>query len=163
MEPIAFHLQYTPAELRAATRFHLSGTVRRTIEVVGGVLLIAMGAAFLTFYGYSLSFVALLALAPLLVFSLAWLSWITWLTYRKEPLFRDPFDLAFTEDGILYTSLKVNSRMEWPIFKKWRENDRMFLLHYGANMFVTIPKRVFQDPSQIDRFRELIDARIPDS
>lgn len=150
METITIHLQYTPPELRAATRFHLSGTARRKIEIAAGALVFAMGTVFLAFQGYAHSFVALLFLAPLLLFTPAWLAWIAWLTYRKEPLFRDAFDLAFAEEGILYTSPKINSRMEWPIFKKWRENERMFLLYYGPNTFVTIPKRVFPEPPQVD-------------
>jgi hypothetical protein len=79
--------------------------------------------------------------------------------FRQEPMLRDEYQLAFSEDGILFRTVQIDSQLQWSLYTRIVESDRFFLLYFGKRSFTIIPKRAFPSVEQADRFREMLKRR----
>lgn len=80
--------------------------------------------------------------------------------FRRNPKFRDPYELTFSDEGIVFRSKGVESRMAWGFYTKALETPEYFFLVYGKDMFSLIPKRVFRGPLQESTFREMLRGKL---
>jgi hypothetical protein len=80
--------------------------------------------------------------------------------FRRNPKFRDPYELTFSDGGIVFRSKGVESRLEWGFYTKVLETPEHFFLVYGKDMFSLIPKRAFRDPRQESVFREMLRRKL---
>ncbi|MGH9557058.1 MAG: YcxB family protein [Terriglobales bacterium] len=66
-----------------------------------------------------------------------------------------------SDDGVTVTieSASMRFQMGWAAFLRFLEAPTVFMLFYGARMFLLIPKRTFS-PGEGDRFREILISKI---
>ena len=82
--------------------------------------------------------------------------------FRSNPKFRDPYELTFSDEGILFRSKGVESRLAWDFYTKVLETPEHFFLVYGKDMFSLLPKRVLRDRRQESALRELLRRKLGD-
>ena len=80
--------------------------------------------------------------------------------FRNNPKFREPHELTFADDAILFRSRDMASRLEWGFYTKALETPEHFFLVYGRDMFSLLPKRVFRDRRQESELRELLRRKL---
>jgi hypothetical protein len=76
--------------------------------------------------------------------------------FRGNPKFRDPYELTFSDDGLLFRSKGVESRLAWDFYTKVLETPEHFFLVYGKQMFSLLPKRVLRERGEEAALRELL-------
>jgi hypothetical protein len=66
-----------------------------------------------------------------------------------------------SENGLDFRSENGHIRLPWSDYRKWKENDTLYLLYPGDGMFFgMIPKRFFQSQGDVDKFREILNANV---
>ena len=80
--------------------------------------------------------------------------------YESNPKLRERYELDFHDEGILFRSKGVESRLEWGLYSKVLETAEFYLLMYGKDMFTVIPKRAFRDQLHENVFRELLRRKL---
>ena len=80
--------------------------------------------------------------------------------FRRNPKFREPYELTFADGGILFRSRGMESRLEWGFYAKALETPDYFFLVYGKDMFSLIPKRVLRDRRQEAALREMMRRKL---
>lgn len=125
------------------------------------VILLGAGVAGIAQTGVHWWCVLMLALAPL--------EWVNLLSpfplrvriaFRRNPQFREPYQLTFDEEGIRFETLTIDSRIDWSHFSQVLEDGQLFLLVYGQWLYSVIPKRTFAGAEEIDAFRILLRQHI---
>jgi hypothetical protein len=76
--------------------------------------------------------------------------------FRSNPKFRDPYELTFSDEGVLFRSKGVESRLAWDFYTNVLETPEHFFLVYGKDMFSLLPKRVLRERRQESALRELL-------
>jgi len=82
---------------------------------------------------------------------------------RSAPDVGVVFDIDVSDAGIGLSSGTVNSRLGWDNFKGATETSKDFVLFRGGAFFNAYPKRMFANPHDIGRFRDLIRANVPNA
>jgi hypothetical protein len=97
-------------------------------------------------------------------FPLALLEWFHLLSFRpfvvrhwfrRNPRFREPYELAFDDSGIRFRTASIDSTLQWSTYSRALEDDRVWLLVYGPRMYTVLPKRAFSEEAQRS-FRALL-------
>jgi hypothetical protein len=101
---------------------------------------------------------AMMLLPGLLVLARYWYSYsvLPRSYFRSNPKFREPYELTFSDKGILFRSKGVESRVEWDFYTKVLETPDYFFLVYGKDMFSLLPKRALREHGQESALRELL-------
>lgn len=76
--------------------------------------------------------------------------------FRSNPKLREPYELTFSDEGIVFRSKGVESRVEWNFYTKVLETPDQFFLVYGKDMFSLLPKRVLRNQRQESALGELL-------
>lgn len=76
--------------------------------------------------------------------------------FRRNPKFREAYELTFSDEGVLFRSKGVESRTAWDFYTKVWETPEHFFLVYGKDMFSLLPKRVLREHGQESALRELL-------
>jgi len=104
-----------------------------------------------------------------LFFLLAVLEWFNLLSprplqmrigFKKNPKFRERYQLTFNQEGIHFQTSTIDSKLAWSHYSRFMEDDRLFLLIYGKQMYTVIPKSAFNDSEAISLLRDLISSKI---
>jgi hypothetical protein len=82
------------------------------------------------------------------------------LHYKRNPKFREQYNLQFSDDGIWFRSKGLESRLDWGFYSKVWETPRFYFLIYGKDMFTLIPKRAFSSEEQEAAFRSMLKRKI---
>jgi hypothetical protein len=80
--------------------------------------------------------------------------------FRRNPKFRDEYRMTFSDEGILFRSKGVESRLDWDFYSDVRETPEFYFLVYGEDMFSLIPKRAFRGRRQESEFRGLLRRKL---
>lgn len=80
--------------------------------------------------------------------------------FRREPKYQDEYSLSFSEQGIHFKTTHVESKLEWAMYDKLWIVPRHYLLFYGRDLFTIIPKRVFTNSEEAQRFDEMIRRKL---
>ncbi len=159
--PLVLEFTYSPEEYARALRFHYQQTLRIRFDLAAGVIGALAGIAL--WLGMDRQWAGLALLVPscvlLLLIFLATVI-IPPLAYRAQPKLLYPYRLVFTEHGIDFHTASVDAQLAWDLYTQWVESPEAFLLYYGKGAFSLIPKRVFQDRSELDAFRRLLSGRL---
>ena len=83
-----------------------------------------------------------------------------YLAFKRDPKYRELYEITFSENGLHYTTPTIDSNIAWSFYHSLLEDDELFLLVYGNWMYSVIPKRAFSDIAELNAFRELANARI---
>jgi hypothetical protein len=81
-----------------------------------------------------------------------------WNQLRKQAHLRDPVSYAFTPETIMIRGTGSSSTIAWSILFKVRETKSLFILYMGPNSGEVVPKRFFQSPDEMERWRALVGA-----
>ena len=74
---------------------------------------------------------------------------------RRDPRFRDPYEVTFAEEGIRLASKGFESWLNWDFYTKVLETPDFFFFVYGEGLFLLIPKRVLREGRQESLLREM--------
>ena len=123
------------------------------LVVIGIVAVITVGVRWwsvIWFVLAPLEFFNLLSIAPL----------VTKYRFSRTPKFRELNHITFRDDGIHFRTTSIDSKLEWSFYDGVLEDEQLFLLAYGGQMYSVIPKRCFRDPASLATFRSLIESKI---
>ena len=62
--------------------------------------------------------------------------------FEKKKELSEPFEYQITPGGLVTSNQYGQGRHPWGEFKKWRENQHVFLLYAGDVDFIILPKRL---------------------
>ena len=156
-----FDIQYSYDDFRAAQLLHMAPRRRFNILLypllacfafVGFIAFLAIlsGEGTRVEYGLFL-FVAYLALMFGVMYPRRWKR-----IYDSHKLLHKMYQYEFTPDAFSVSSEYGASRIPWKEFPKWREGRTLFLVYQSDIMFHAIPKRVFADRGEQERFRSYL-------
>lgn len=130
-------------------------------------------------FGFRHGFFFLVPLACFLAFAWIFKSMVlptkVMKVYRKQKEHHRFIRYSISDDGLKMTTPGVKKKTDpedapvppdrevaipWDAFEKWRENDRTILVYQKERLFNMFPKRVFTNPVDIDRFREMLTRRL---
>jgi hypothetical protein len=83
------------------------------------------------------------------------------LAFRREPKFRDDYSLTFSQEGIRFRTVHVDSQLQWSLYSGALVDAYSYVLYYGSRSFTVIPKRVFQSAEQQRAFEQLLAQHVP--
>jgi hypothetical protein len=109
-------------------------------------------------------------LAPIMgmcagVAAVVWLQWVWRPKYlaRNSPFVGIEYEMTFSPDGVSSRSSNGNANTQWSVYTVAHETFEYFLLCSGKNLFYPFPKQAFADPKDVDRFRDLVRAHVPNA
>lgn len=69
-------------------------------------------------------------------------------------------ELEFTEDGITNKSEDSNGYSKWSTIKNMQESSNAFYLYMGTNVAILIPKRCFDNITEMNEFQQYVKSKI---
>lgn len=81
--------------------------------------------------------------------------------FRRNAKFQQEYCLRISEDGLLFNSKNIQSKLEWGLYSKVWETPNFYYLFYDKDLFTLIPKRVFTSKQQEWTFQNLLKRKIP--
>jgi hypothetical protein len=102
---------------------------------------------------------------PFVSLLLLWAFLIMLMPYRNarkqlagQIYLREPVTMVFSPEAINSTGTGTSGSMAWSLLKHVRETKSLFLLYHAHNMAAIIPKRFFESPDEMERWRQLVAA-----
>jgi len=80
---------------------------------------------------------------------------------RKNPSALGPVHLQVNESGVSAESPLGQAKVSWDAYQRVRETASLFLLYTQSNFASIVPKRCFEQPGDINRFRKLVHEHCP--
>ena len=80
--------------------------------------------------------------------------------FQCNAMFHEEYNLRFSEEGLLFRSKGIESKLEWGFYSKVWETPQFYFLCYEKDLFTLIPKRVFTSQEQQCDFRDLLSRKI---
>ena len=155
--PLQLSFAYTEDEYVSAARFFFARgrDLKFRLYLSLGFFACALFIAWLAFDVYVLAAVLL----PVLIMAARY--WYSYSAlprsyFRNNPKFREPYELTFSDEGVLFRSAGVESRLAWDFYTSVLETPEHFFLVYGKDMFSLLPKRALRGPRQESALRELL-------
>jgi hypothetical protein len=156
---IRFHPELTD-QIRASIVLYRS-SVWRICDRIAGTIAVISGITFFVLCGWQwwLAILVPVALSE-------WSDYLhlhtlqAWIFFKRNPKFRGEYILTFRPEGLHFKTTAIDSTLGWSYYDKILEDSVVFLLSYGKNMCTVIPKRVFKDEDEMNRFRNLIQTKI---
>jgi hypothetical protein len=160
-EPITLQFRYTQDEVVDAGRMYYARTLRLKMDYVVGTVTLLVGMWVWRSTGKITEALFLFVLSGL-VFAIPALAHfvLPLVFYRQEPRFKDEYWLQFSDEGILFRTRQIDSRLEWSLYEKAWENAQLFVLQHGKRNFTTIPKRAFASREDEAAFREMVQRHL---
>jgi hypothetical protein len=78
----------------------------------------------------------------------------------RAPALVGPRTVDVSSDGLHFRSALVDSKLAWPLFTRWTEASRIFVLYQQSKVVVPVPKRAMTAEQQSE-FRALLQKHIP--
>lgn len=160
-EPITLNFTHRRDEYIRAMRCHYKSVMRVRLDVT--ITAIMVGAGCYLIYSRGIGILSLLPIIIAALFCLivgyAWFV-LPRLMYAHEPKLKHPYELVFSDNGILFRTKGIDSKLDWSIYQKWLANDEFYILYGGKRMTSVIPRRAFLNDSVDREFRELLIRKI---
>jgi hypothetical protein len=152
--------KYSEREFRAAMNQNLN-MKRLVFDVIVAIGLLVYGLYLLTINSDELLAAFMVVISILFVFILlARIFIVPRVVFRREPKYKEEYELIFNEDEILFTAGGLNSTIQWDFYKSIKETKDFIYLMYAKNGYSIIPKRTFNNNEERDRFLKLIRSKI---
>src|SRR5580692_873124 len=152
---ISLSFRYSKDDIARATRTHYASRMRPRLDIVMAVLLAAAGGYLLRSPSSHLSGVfAVGASAAILLLLFAAFVIIPALAFRLEPKYRDEYSLVFSQEGIRFRTVHIDSQLQWSLYSRALVDGYSYILYHGARTFTVIPRRVFQNSEQERSFEQ---------
>jgi hypothetical protein len=165
MHPVVnLTFRYLPGEYVRAVNAHQRLRMRlgpdiefSLVLLAGGVLAIHYGGEAYFWLGVVFSAVGLAypALGAVMIVVLPRLM------VAGSPKLHDEYRLTFSDDGILFRTVSVDSRLDWKLYTRAIVVQDFYLLYYGRRAFTVIPKRAFQNAGDMEAFDVMLVAHVP--
>ena len=130
------------------------------ITIVASIVLLVIGlyVSSITnnpqFAGLRLEFMVVIVCIPLIAYLT--LLFGVWRQARKIEKISEPTALTFSSTGISSVSATSETDVQWKRFNKIVETSQDFIVFPQENIFYPVPKRFFEDISQIVSLRSLL-------
>ncbi|WP_459477531.1 YcxB family protein [Clostridium saccharoperbutylacetonicum] len=144
-----------------AYRVYYYGTNRSNIDLVIEIIALIMGSILFNVSVFSLAG-AILIIAGIIGIIIRIIGYyvLPSIRYRREPKYKEEYLLEFDDEGIRFKTTSVESRLEWSIYNKVIETEKLYILVYSRDGFSIIPKRAFLSKNDELEFKTLIDKYI---
>jgi hypothetical protein len=175
-QPIIITCEYKAEELRRATMYLQRRRLQRLIVLpifiglVAWLLLVANGFSVHRLGRVVTNAGFWMLMRPILPWIGVWVVTFTALRYWQRRRVRGYFKRAgsttkkfvyvFRENGLVLTEPHARHEFDWEAFHDWKELRKMFLIQLSPVTANVIPKRVFKDRAEIDRFRTFLHEHI---
>lgn len=83
-----------------------------------------------------------------------------WRWRRSNKIVYEDIRMRFSDQGIDVVRPKTSSHFDWSYFQSVIDHKELFLIVYGKNLFLTVPKRALLD-GQISVLTEMLKSQIP--
>lgn len=80
--------------------------------------------------------------------------------WKKEPNISKPLFVDISEDDLHIISAHEEGIIKWEAFNRFMETKKIFMIFRQRSMFNVIPKRVFGDLNEVEKFRKLLFKKI---
>src|SRR6185295_20170644 len=80
--------------------------------------------------------------------------------FRRGARFQEELELRFSEDGLLFRSKNMESKLEWSFYSRIWDTPNYYFLFYDKELFTLIPKRVFTSERQESAFQDLLRRKL---
>ncbi|HKG15351.1 MAG TPA: YcxB family protein [Pyrinomonadaceae bacterium] len=81
--------------------------------------------------------------------------------FLRDPTLGQPFEIEFSDEGILLGAADVAARMSWNYYSRVVETERVYVLIRGAMQMTVVPKKSFTSAAQEASFRRLLKRHLP--
>ena len=81
--------------------------------------------------------------------------------FLHDPKLGQPYDIEFSDEGILYSAADVASRMSWSFYSRVVETETVYVLIRGTMQMTVVPKKSFTSAAQEASFRRLLKRHLP--
>lgn len=81
--------------------------------------------------------------------------------FMRDPKLQQPFEMEFSDEGILFGSQDMVARMNWSYYSRVIETERVYVLARGTFQMTIIPKKSFNSASEEATFRRLLKRHLP--
>jgi hypothetical protein len=160
-ETVSLSFRYAESDYVRALRAHYSSRLRVRLDIVAAIVTALLGVYFWHLPDYHwLSVVCLVASFLLVLILFAAFVVIPPLAFRSEAKFRDDYALTFSQDGIHFRTVHIDSQLQWSMYSRALIDGHSYVLYYGSRQFTVIPKRVFQDAEQQQIFEQLLTQHV---
>lgn len=156
-DPVIVEFDNRVADHLAAERLYYRSTFLWKMDKVVALLLVGWGIFLVWAVG--------VRWWTVVWFPVAILEWFNLLSFRplqiryffdRNPKFKERYRLRFSDDGIEFRTLSVESKLAWTHYHRFLEDREVALLIYGSRMYTVIPRRAFADEAQHARFVALV-------
>lgn len=74
--------------------------------------------------------------------------------YRQYKVLQQPLVITLDEQGSEWRAANGSSRLAWPDYHQWKEDETLFLLYQADNLFQMLPKRLLgpEEAAQVRRW-----------
>ncbi len=79
-----------------------------------------------------------------------------YIQFKKNPTYRQFYDLTLSPDGLRVQTKGITSMIEWNLYSRYWETDRAFVLSYGFGLPTVIPKSAFASAADLEATRALL-------
>lgn len=161
MTPIVLSFRYRKEDVVRAMRAHYSSVMRPRLDGALAILLLAVGIY--CCWIPNLKWFAIFSLAAsgtFLMMLVAAFGVIPHLLFSREPKYRDDYSLTFSDEGIHFHTVHIDSQLEWNLYSRALVDRSSYLLYYGSRAFSIIPKRVFQSREHLTEFDKLLSQNV---
>lgn len=75
--------------------------------------------------------------------------------YDRIDKFKQQYHLEFNDNKILFKTDDISSELEWNFYEALWENKKFFYIIHSKEMYTLVPKRVFNNETEIIEFKNL--------
>lgn len=156
MEIVNLSFRYVEGDYVQAVRAHYRTRLRLPLDIA--VILVTASLGAYEFWSGSSTFgIVLLSISGLFaLFLIIAFIVVPRVTFRRQPKFRDQYFLQFSQEGIHFQTAHIDSNLKWRMYTSALVDANSFILYWGTQQFTVIPKRVFEDSSQLQQFEQLL-------
>ena len=159
---VSMKFSYTRDDLAHA--FHSTFTAQRGVRfnVFMAICLVALGLWLVGDPKHGLLALACLVVSGVFVALVAF-AWFfeAGIAIRREPRYRDTYDLTFDDAGVSFRKKGKESQLPWTIYTHAVAHAHGWQLHFGRDDFSIIPARVLASDEDRATFAALVEAHIP--
>jgi YcxB-like protein len=76
--------------------------------------------------------------------------------WRSPPYVREAVVLQVNPEGMVYHSDSVQATLKWHVYTHFVETRNLFLVYLSPQLYGVLPKRAFNDSTQMAQFRSLL-------
>ncbi len=157
---ITVSFDYNFWEYMDACRVHFAnkGGNKKYVLAAGGVLL--LGVILCVAFGYSWYRAIFIYAGILMEISLLLKFFLSAKRYfESNPRAKETHTLTFFDERILFKLQTMTIELKWTQYSSFREDPKFYLLYYGPESFLIIPKRAF-NAQDLPRFDQLLKSKI---